>query len=105
MCRNNNILEGGKVKKLVLILALCMSAQAFAVVVSSVRGSYGFVEVGDSYGKLRDILGRAESSYEHNVRDERGRPHPATTYKYRVDNANYSITVVDGRVYRIDWER
>ncbi|OTG88971.1 hypothetical protein [Acinetobacter sp. ANC 3813] len=90
-------------KKLVLILALCMSAQAFAVDMRALRGSNGFVELGDSYSKLRDVLGRPESSFEHNIRDGRGRPYPATTYKYRVDNANYAITIVDGRVYRIDW--
>ncbi|RKG46180.1 hypothetical protein D7V64_17490 [Acinetobacter cumulans] len=92
-------------KKLVLILALCMSTQVFAVDIRSVRGSSGFVELGDSYSKLRDVLGQAESSFEHTVRDGRGRPYPATTYKYRIGSSNYAITIVDGRVYRIDWER
>jgi hypothetical protein len=93
------------VKKFVLILALCMSAQAFAVEMQAVRGSYGFVELGDSYSRLRDVLGNPESSYEHTIRDGRGRAHPATTYKYKVENAYYAITIVDGNIYKIDWER
>lgn len=92
-------------KKLFFVVALLVSVQAFAVDMRAVRGSTGFVELGDSYSKLKDVLGNPESSFEHSIKDTRGRPYPATTYIYKVDNANYTITIVDGRVYKINWER
>ena len=100
-----NTLLSIEVKKLLLVLSIFMSFQAFAVDMQSIRGNFGFVELGDSYSKMQDVLGHPESSYEHTIRDARGRAHPAITYKYKVDNSYYAITIVDGNIYTIDWER
>lgn len=91
-------------KKLVLILALCMSAQAFAVEVHTVRGSYGFVEIGSSESKLRDVLGHPESVAHRVVHDRDGWPHKGTIYTYKVDGRMYTITLISGSIYKIDWE-
>ncbi|MBE9400949.1 hypothetical protein IQR32_06215 [Acinetobacter albensis] len=92
-------------KKIILALALSISASAFAVSVDSVRGGYGFVERGHSYSKMIDVLGNPDSSYSHIIHDRNGWPHKAVTYSYSLNNARYEITVVDGAVYSINWER
>lgn len=91
-------------KKIILALALSISASAFAVSVDSVRGSYGFVEKGHSYNKMIDVLGRPESSYSHIIHDRNGWAHKAITYNYVIGNARYEITVVAGQVYSINRE-
>lgn len=85
------------------MLAVCSSA--YAVSVDSVRGSTAFVERGNSYSKMIDVLGSPESSYRHVIHDRDGWPHKATSYIYQVNGQKYVITVVDGAVYSIDWER
>ncbi|NNH16181.1 hypothetical protein HLH14_09260 [Acinetobacter sp. ANC 4282] len=92
-------------KKLLLVMALMVSTSAFAVSTDSVRGSTGFVERGNSYGKMIDVLGSPDSSYSHIIHDRNGWPHKAITYSYSLNNVKYEITVVDGAVYSINWER
>lgn len=96
---------GDIMKKIILALALSISASAFAVSVDTVRGSYGFVEKGHSYNKMIDVLGRPESSYSHIIHDRNGWAHKAVTYSYMLNNARYELTIVDGAVYSINWER
>ena len=52
-----------------------------------------------------DVLGNPESSYNHIVHDRNGWPHKATTYRYTLNNLKYEITIADGAVYSINWER
>ncbi|QKQ69932.1 hypothetical protein [Acinetobacter sp. 10FS3-1] len=92
-------------KKLLLITILMLSTTAFAVEVNSVRGSTSYVKLGFSLGQMFDVLGDPESSYNHVIHDRNGWPHKATSYRYTVNGQKYTITVVDGRVYKIDWER
>ncbi|MGD9699463.1 MULTISPECIES: hypothetical protein [Acinetobacter] len=88
---------------LVIMLAVCSSA--YAVDTNSVRGSTSFVERGSSYSQMLDVLGNPESSYNHVIHDRNGWPHKATSYIYHVDGEKYTITVVDGQIYKINWER
>lgn len=92
-------------KKLILAIMLTVCTSAFAVSVDSVRGSTGFVERGNSYNKMLDVLGNPDSSYKHIIHDRNGWPHKATSYFYSLNNVRYEITVVDGAVYSINWER
>lgn len=92
-------------KKIFLVIILAVCSSAYAVSVDSVRGSYGFVERGNSYYKMIDVLGKPESSYSHVIHDRKGWPHKATTYLYSINNSKYEITVVDGVIYSINWER
>ena len=93
-------------KKLLVAAVLLASSSAFALeYTNAVRGSTMIVEVGHSQGRMMEALGRPNSSYNHIIHDRKGWPHKATTYTYRMNNARYQITVVDGKVYSIGWER
>lgn len=92
-------------KKIFLVIILAVCSSAYAASVNSVRGSFGFVELGNSYSKMIDALGTPQSSYNHIIHDRDGWPHKATSYAYSVDGQQYQITIVDGAVYSIDWER
>ena len=91
-------------KKIILVLALIISASAHAVSVDTVRGSFGFVEQGHTYAKMIDVLGHPESSHSHVIHDHKGWPHKAITYNYVINNARYEITVVAGKVYSMNRE-
>lgn len=92
-------------KKLLLTIALMVSSVAFAVEVGSVRGSTSYVKPGFSLGQMYDVFGEPESSYHHVIHDRKGWSHKATSYRYTVNGQNYTITVVDGQIYKIEWER
>ena len=92
-------------KKIILAMMLAVCSSAYAVSVDSVRGSFGFVSLNDSHSKMIDVLGNPDSSYSHIIHDRNGWPHKAVTYSYSLNNVKYEITVVDGAVYSINWER
>ena len=92
-------------KIIILAILLTLSSTVFATSVDSVRGSFGFVSLNDSHNKMIDVLGNPKSSYSHVIHDRKGWPHKATTYLYPLDNVKYEITIVDGKVYSINWER
>ena len=92
-------------KIIILAITLALCSSVYAVSVDSVRGSFGFVSLNDSHSKMIDVLGNPESSYKHVIHDRKGWPHKATTYLYPLDNVKYEITIVDGKVYSINWER
>lgn len=92
-------------KYLLLVLALGVGPSVYAVEVSFLRGSTSYVELGSNYGRMIDVLGDPESSYNHIIHDRKGWPHKATSYRYNVNGQNYTIIVVDGRIYKIEWER
>jgi hypothetical protein len=93
------------VKKLLLVMALMASSFTFAVEVNSVRGSTSYVKPGSTLGQMYDVLGEPESSYHHVIHDRKGWPHKATSYRYTVNGQKYTIIVVDGQIYKIEWER
>lgn len=93
-------------KNLFVAAVLLASSSVFALEsTSAVRGSTMIVEVGHSQGRMMEALGNPKSSYHHVIHDRNGWPHKATTYTYYMNNARYEITVVDGKVYSIGWER
>jgi len=92
-------------KIIILAILLTLSSTVFATSVDSVRGSFGFVSLNDSHNKMIDVLGDPKSSYSHVIHDRKGWPHKATTYLYPLDNVKYEITIVDGKIYSINWER
>ncbi|SDY60693.1 hypothetical protein [Acinetobacter kyonggiensis] len=92
-------------KIIILAILLTLSSTVFATSVDSVRGSFGFVSLNDSHNKMIDVLGDPKSSYSHVIHDRKGWPHKATTYLYPLDSVKYEITIVDGKVYSINWER
>ena len=92
-------------KIIILAITLALCSSVYAVSVDSVRGGYGFVSLNDSHSKMIDVLGDPKSSYSHVIHDRKGWPHKATTYLYPLDNVKYEITIVDGKVYSINWER
>lgn len=92
-------------KNIVLAILMTLSSTAFATSADSVRGSNRLVELGDSQGMMMDALGDPKSSYSHIIHDRKGWPHKATTYIYPLNNVRYEITVVDGVIYSINWER
>ncbi len=92
-------------KKLLLVMALMASSFTFAVEVNSVRGSTSYVKPGSTLGQMYDVLGEPESSYHHVIHDRKGWPHKATSYRYTVNGQKYTIIVVDGQIYKIEWER
>lgn len=92
-------------KIIILAITLALCSSVYAVSVDSVRGSFGFVELNDSHSKMIDVLGNPKSSYSHVIHDRKGWPHKATTYLYPLDNVKYEITIVDGKIYSINWER
>jgi hypothetical protein len=91
-------------KKIVLILAFCISAQAYAVDMNAVRGSNGFVELGSSESKLRNVLGQPESVDIRVAHDRDGWPHEGIIYTYKIDGQLYTITVIGRNIYKINWE-
>ena len=92
-------------KIIILAITLALCSSVYAVSVDSVRGSFGFVSLNDSHSKMIDVLGNPDSSYSHIIHDRNGWPHKAITYSYSLNNVKYEITVVDGAVYSINWER
>ena len=92
-------------KIIILAITLALCSSVYAVSVDSVRGSYGFVNLNDSHSKMIDVLGDPKSFYKHVIHDRKGWPHKATTYLYPLDNVKYEITIVDGKIYSINWER
>ena len=99
-------LEGCFMKKILVAAILLASSSVFALeYTNAVRGSTMIVEVVHSQSRMMEALGNPDSSYRHVIQDRKGWSHKATTYTYRMNNARYEITVVDGKVYSIGWER
>ena len=92
-------------KKIILILALCIATQTFAAQVEAVRGKNGIVEIGNSHAIMIDVLGEPLSSYKHTIYEKKEWPKEVTTYRYTIENSKYSITFLNGKVYKIEWDR
>lgn len=100
--------KGMRMKKLILavVLGIGIATSLYASTdISSIRGSTEFVEIGNTQARMVDVLGNPESSFKHIIHDRKGWPHAAVSYIYSVNGQRYTIVVVDGKIYRIIWER
>ena len=101
---NNN--EGDNMKKLILALVLLTSTAVFAATdTRAIRTSTDLVSVGDSPNSMIQKLGRPEASNEYTTRDRNGKRLFVVDYYYTINNLKYTITVIDGRISNISWER
>lgn len=92
-------------KKIILAIALLASAPVFAIEVRSIRTSFEFIEIGSTQAQVQDKLGRSESTHNYVLRDRGNRPRAATDLRYTVNNERYVVTIVNGKVYKIEWVR
>lgn len=91
---------------ILLALALVFSTPVIAATqTTSVRTSTAVVAVGDSQSSMIDKLGRPNSSHEYTTRNNRGYLLFATDYTYSINNLKYTISVANGHIFRISWER
>lgn len=92
-------------KKILLAFVLLSSVNAFAVDARSIRTTADIVEYNDSVGTMMSKLGRPDGKYEYSGRDARGKLVFFTDFYYSIDGLKYTITVLEGKIYRIQWER
>lgn len=93
-------------KKLLLAFIFFTSSGVFAATeAQSVRSSNSFVSKGDSQGAMFQTLGRPQSSNEYKTRDSNGRLAYATDHYYTIDGIKYTLTVINGVIAKIVWER
>lgn len=94
--------------KKILFISLLLgftTVSAYAVDARSIRTSTDMVTYDDSVGSMLSKLGRPESKNEYTSRDARGKLMFLTDYYYTIDNLKYTVTIWEGKVFRIQWER
>ncbi len=94
--------------KKILIISLLLgftAVSAHAVDTRSIRTSTDMVSYDDSVGSMMSKLGRPEFKNEYTSRDARGKLMFLTDYYYTIDNLKYTVTIFEGKIYRIQWER
>lgn len=91
-------------KKTILGVLLCASSVLMAAETSSFRVNGDIVRVGDSTGQLLSRAGRPlhQHSYQTEVN---GASITATDYIYEVGNEIYTVTVKQGKITKITWDR
>lgn len=93
-------------KKNLLAVALLTSAGVYAQTeTSAIRTSSDIVERGNSVGTMMSKLGRPSGSYEYITRDANNKITKATEFYYTIDSLKYTITVMNGSIIKIVWER
>ena len=93
-------------KKLLIALALTISSATYAATdTRAIRTSTDLVSIGDSPNSMIQKLGRPESKNEYTTRDRNGKLLFGVDYYYTINNLKYMITVIDGRISNISWER
>lgn len=98
--------KGGNMKKLLFALALTISSTTYAATdTRAIRTSNDVVSLGDSTGSMIQKLGRPEASNEYTTRDRNGKLVFVVDYYYTIGNLKYTITVVEGRITNMSWER
>ena len=98
--------EGDNMKKLLIALALTISSATYAATdTRAIRTSTDVVSVGDSPNSMIQKLGRPEASNEYTTRDRNGKRLFVVDYYYTINNLKYTITVTDGRITNMSWER
>jgi hypothetical protein len=93
--------------KKLLIASVLISAftLANAAETSSFRVNGDIVSVGDSVGVLFQRAGKPKSSYTYQVDTGRNTTVTATDFYYEIGNEIYTVTVREGKVFNISWER
>ena len=93
-------------KKLLIALALTISSTTYAATdTRAIRTSNDVVSLGDSTGSMIQKLGRPEAKNEYTARDQNGKLLFVVDYYYTINNLKYTITVTDGRITNMSWER
>ncbi|MFN3074025.1 hypothetical protein ACK1JC_10450 [Acinetobacter sp. TY2] len=93
-------------KKLLIALALTISSATYAATdTRAIRTSTDVVSIGDSPNSMIQKLGRPEASNEYTTRDRNGKLLFVIDYNYTIGNLKYTITVVEGRITNMSWER
>ena len=93
-------------KKLLIALALTISSATYAATdTRAIRTSTDVVSIGDSPNSMIQKLGRPEASNEYTTRDRNGKRLFVVDYYYTINNLKYTITVTDGRISNMSWER
>lgn len=93
-------------KKMILALSIVITSGVFAATETrSIRTSTDLVAYNDSVGSVIQKLGRPESSHEYTMRDRNGRLVIAQDLYYNINNLKYTITILEGKVFRIIWDR
>lgn len=93
-------------KTILISILLLTSGNLFAAVeAQGIRTTTSFISKGDSRNTMFQVLGNPQSSYEYKTRDSNGRLAFATDFSYIVDGINYTITVIEGKITKIVWER
>ena len=94
------------VKAIFFTVWIALAATAYAEqYTTSVRGNYGFVELGHRYDRMVNVLGEPLSSYHKVVYDKDGYAFSGIAYRYHKNNLKYEIVFVHGAVFSISWER
>ena len=98
--------EGIIMKKLILAAMLLTSTAVFAATdTRAIRTSNDIVSLGDSQNSMIQKLGRPEAKNEYTTRDRNGKLLFVIDYNYTIGNLKYTITVVEGRITNMSWER
>ena len=92
-------------KKLLAGLLLVASFSVMAAETRSFRVSGDIVQVGDSIGALLSKAGKPMHQHSYTVDTGRNTSISVTDYVYQIDNEIYTVTVREGRVSKITWER
>ena len=92
-------------KKLLVGLLLVTSFSVMAAETRSFRVGGDIVQVGDSVGSL--VIKAGKPIYQHSYTIDTGNNTSisVTDYIYEVGNEIYTVTVREGRVSKITWER
>ncbi len=92
-------------KKLLAGLLLVASFSVIATETRSFRVGGDIVQVGDSIGALLSKVGKPMHQHSYTVDTGRNTSISVTDYVYQIDNEIYTVTVREGRVSKITWER
>lgn len=92
-------------KKLLAGLLLVTSLSVMAVETSSFRVGNDIVQVGDSIGLLLSKAGKPLHQYSYSVDTGGNTTITVSDYIYEIGNEVYTVTVSEGRVSKITWER
>ena len=93
-------------KKLLIALVLTISSATYAATdTRAIRTSNDVVSLGDSTGSMIQKLGRPEAKNEYTARDQNGKLLFVVDYYYTINNLKYTVTVTEGRISKMVWER
>ncbi len=92
-------------KKLLIALLFASSTAVMAAETKSFRVGGDIVRVGDSTGQLLLRAGKPLHQHTYNVDSGNGVSISATDFIYEIGNEVYTVTVKQGKVTKITWDR